>query len=63
MAGSTDLKWKGSALVGYGVNYMTFLFHLTKDLGNLYYITEAMLHCHKFINGLVQNRRTVKSLI
>ena len=28
-----DMKWKGSALVGYWVNYLIFTFDLTHDPG------------------------------
>ena len=32
MVGLIDVKWKGGALVGYWVNYVTFTFDLTHDL-------------------------------
>ena len=32
MVGPIDVKWKGSALVGYWVQYVTLTFDLTHDL-------------------------------
>ena len=53
MAGLIDVKWKGSALAGYWVNYVTLTFDLTHDLDLGFFKIRIWNSCISGILGLI----------
>ena len=52
MVGPIDVKWKGSALVEYWVNYVTSTFDLTHDLDFWFFKVKFQNSC---ISGIVSD--------